>query len=178
MKDIAVSPLLIMGVAGSGKTVLGELLAQATGCRFFDGDDFHPPANVAKMRAGQALTDADRAGWLDNIADTLAAHAGSGKPCILACSALKARYRQRLRLAAPRLHVVFLDVPQPVATARVGARAGHYMPASLVASQFADLEPPHGEGLTLALDACVPLTELTERVRGWWIGRSTTDNGG
>ncbi len=170
-------PLLIMGVAGSGKTALGELLAQATDFRFCDGDDLHPPQNVERMRAGQPLTDADRAGWLDNIAATLADHARRGEPCIVACSALKARYRERLRAEVPILRIVFLDVPQRVATERVGARAGHYMPASLVTSQFADLEPPHGEANTLVLDACAPLPALVERTRHWWLGRSLTDDG-
>lgn len=167
------APLLIMGVAGSGKTALGELLAQATGHRFFDGDDFHPPENVAKMRAGQPLTDADRSGWLDNIAATLAENTRRGEPVIVACSALKARYRQRLRAAVPTLCVAFLDVPQPVATARVAARAGHYMPASLVTSQFAALEPPTDEAHTLRLDATAPLPQLVDETRRWWLGEST-----
>jgi gluconokinase len=168
-------PLLIMGVAGCGKSALGELLAESTGCRFFDGDDFHPPANVTKMRAGQPLTDADRADWLGSIAATLA-DASRREPCAVACSALKSRYRERLRAAVPELRVVFLDVPQAVATARVGARRGHYMPASLVVSQFAALEPPLGEAHTLALDACAPLAELADTVRRWWLGAATPEH--
>ncbi len=171
------APLLLMGVAGSGKSAVGERLARASGIRFLDGDDFHPPENVRRMQAGQPLTDADRAGWLDNIAQALADHARRSVPCIVACSALKARYRARLRAAVPALRVAFLDVPQQVATERVGARAGHYMPASLVASQFADLEPPSGEPHTLALDARAPLPDLVERVRRWWLGQPTTEDG-
>jgi gluconokinase len=162
-----------MGVAGSGKSALGQRLAAATASPFFDGDDFHPPENVARMRAGQPLTDADRAGWLDNIAAALALHAQRGDRCIVACSALKARYRDRLRAAAPNLHVLFLDVPQAVAASRVGERQDHYMPASLVPSQFAILEAPRGEANTLALDACAPLPELVEQARRWWLGGVT-----
>lgn len=171
------APLLIMGVAGSGKTVLGEMLAQATGHRFFDGDDFHPPANVAKMRAGQPLTDADRSGWLDNIAAVLAENTRRGEPIIVACSALKARYRQRLHAAAPTLRIAFLDVPQPVATARVAARADHYMPASLVTSQFAALEPPADEPHTLRLDATAPLPQLVAQTQRWWLGAASPRHG-
>ena len=175
MTRAAPPPLLIMGVAGSGKSALGRLLAEATASLFFDGDDFHPPENVARMRAGQPLTDADRAGWLDNIAAAMALHAQRRERCIVACSALKVRYRDRLRAAAPDLRVIFLDVPQAVAASRVGARRGHYMPASLVPSQFASLEAPRGEANTLALDACAPLQELVEQARQWWLDGTTID---
>jgi gluconate kinase len=114
---LRLSPLLIMGVAGSGKSALGEVLAKSIGCRFFDGDNFHPPANVARMRAGQPLTDTDRA----------------------------------------------------------GARPGHYMPESLVVSQFADLERPLGEVHTLTLNACASLPELAETARRWRLDTAPLD---
>lgn len=163
------SPLVLMGVAGSGKSTVGIELAQLTGAPFFDGDHFHPPANIAKMRAGQPLNDVDREDWLRNIATTLAEHALRGAPCIVACSALKARYRDRLRAAVPSLRIAHLDLSQSAATARVAARVGHYMPPSLVVTQFADLEPPRNERLTRSFDAEAPVVDLAERIRNWWL---------
>jgi carbohydrate kinase (thermoresistant glucokinase family) len=151
--------IVVMGVCGSGKTVVGKALAKALGGRFVEGDDFHPQANVDKMRAGTPLTDADRAGWLDNLARELAAATG---PTVLACSALKETYRQRLRDgAAGPVAFAFLDAPRTVIERRVGARKGHFMPTSLIDSQFATLEPPPD---AIRLDATRPVAELVATV--------------
>ncbi len=135
--------LVVMGVSGSGKTTLGLALAAALGAEFIDGDDLHSDAARAKMAAGHALTDADRWPWLDRIG---AALAEAGKRRIVACSALKRVYRDRLRAAAgPPLRFVYLAATPEAMRERVAARRGHYMPASLVDSQFTTLEPPSGE---------------------------------
>ncbi|PAX07383.1 gluconokinase [Sphingomonas lenta] len=145
-----------MGVSGAGKTAVGRALADALGCLFLEGDDFHPPANVEKMRAGEPLTDADRAPWLDSLADALAAHEAKGERSVLACSALRRRYRDRLAAAAP-CRFVLLDVPTHELARRLERRADHFMPAALLESQLATLEPlePDENGCTLAPRASV-----------------------
>ncbi len=142
--------VVVMGVSGAGKSTVGRLVADALGLPFADADDFHPAANVAKMSAGQALTDADRAPWLAAIGAHLVRHRGQG--CVVTCSALKRAYREALRDVAPELRLVFLHGPQPLVAARQAARRDHFMPASLVSSQFATLEPPVPEERVIALD--------------------------
>ena len=139
--------LVVMGVSGCGKTTLGKALADRLGASFVDADDLHPPENVEKMRQGQPLTDADRAPWLDLVANTLRTNA----PVVVACSALKRAYRARLRQAG---EVRFLHPAAPfdVIAARMAARQGHYMPPALLASQFSTLEPP-GPDEAVTLDA-------------------------
>jgi gluconokinase len=159
--------LVVMGVAGSGKTTLGCLLADALGATFLDGDDFHPPANVEKMRAGLPLDDADRDGWLARLAAELAAHRRRGAPCVLACSALKRRYRDRLRAATPALRFIHPRISPAVAAQRVAGRSSHYMPASLVASQFAAFESPQGEPGVLELDGEHAPQALLDEVTAW-----------
>jgi gluconokinase len=134
--------LLLMGVSGSGKTTIGLALAQWLGWRFVDGDDYHPPANVAKMRAGMPLEDSDREPWLDRLNALLRHSAARGEPVVLACSALRAKYRVRLADRVPGLRMAWLDGDAALIGARVAARQHRYMPASLLASQFAVLEPP------------------------------------
>ncbi len=156
-----------MGVSGCGKSSLGAALADALALPLIEGDDFHPAANVAKMSAGIALTDADRAGWLDTLGREMAARAGGA---VLTCSALKRAYRDRLRAAVPELRFVFMTLTRDEAERRVGARAGagaHMFPASLVANQFATLEPPVGEPQVLAVDATAPRERLVNEVREW-----------
>ena len=152
--------VVVMGVSGAGKSTVGGLIAATLGLPFTDADDFHPPANVAKMSAGQPLTDADRAPWLAAIGAHLAAHRGRG--CVVTCSALKRVYRERLRDAAPELRLVFLHGPQPLVAARQAARRDHFMPASLVASQFATLEPPVPEEDAIALEVVASPAALAE----------------
>jgi gluconokinase len=135
-----ISHLVVMGVSGCGKTTLGEGLAKALDWPFFDADDFHPPENVAKMKAGQPLNDADRAPWLLQLNKLLQANPHA----VLACSALKERYRDVLKANLPNLRFVHPHGAFEVIASRIEARAketGHYMPASLLQSQFEALEP-------------------------------------
>jgi gluconokinase len=139
-----------MGVSGSGKSTVGALLARSLQVPFLEGDSFHPQANVARMAAGIALTDADREGWLRALAGQLKQHASSG--VVLSCSALKRRYRDTLRSGAPDLALIALEGPPDVLAQRMAGRSGHYMPASLLASQLATLEPPQPDEDALRLD--------------------------
>ncbi|MBW4721318.1 gluconokinase [Saccharothrix sp. SC076] len=144
-----------MGVSGSGKTTTGKALARRLDVPFADADDFHPPANIAKMAAGVPLDDTDRAPWLRAIGDWLAAHPDGG---VVTCSALKRVFRDGLRAAAPGVRFVHLAGDPEVVRRRVARRSGHFMPASLVDSQYADLEPlgPDEPGVVLDLDQPVP----------------------
>lgn len=135
--------IVVMGVSGCGKSLIGRDIADALGLPFFDADDYHGPANRAKMSAGTPLTDADRAGWLDSLAGLLAAHPDG---LVLACSALKRRYRDRLREAAPDLALIYLHGDFETVRARLAARRGHYFTGDdMLRSQFATLEPPDDE---------------------------------
>lgn len=157
--------LVIMGVAGCGKSSLGAALAQATGLPLVEGDDFHSPASRAKMSQGIALDDADRDGWLCTLGEKLRAHP---EGLVLTCSALKRAYRERLRQAAPGLRFVFLDISRAQAQARVAARAAqHFFSTSLVDSQFATLEVPTGEPGVLRVDALKSLAQLQAEVTAW-----------
>jgi gluconokinase len=142
--------IVVMGVSGAGKSTVGGLIADRLGLSFRDADAFHPPANIAKMSRGEALVDDDRWPWLDAIGAHLAAHRDRG--CVVTCSALKRAYRDRLRAAAPGLRFVFLYGEVHLVASRQAARQGHFMPASLVASQFATLEHPAPEEGVLALE--------------------------
>lgn len=138
----------IMGVCGCGKTTVGKRLADRLGWRFFDADDFHPPANVNKMASGIALTDEDRWPWLDRLAAALDDSTRAGEHVVLACSALKQAYRERLTRRASDLRKlrdvrwIYLKGDTASIAPRLAARSGHYMPATLLASQFAALEEP------------------------------------
>jgi gluconokinase len=157
--------LVIMGVAGCGKSSLGAALAQATGLPLVEGDDFHSPASRAKMSQGIALIDADRDGWLATLSGQLRAHP---EGLVLTCSALKRAYRERLRQAAPGLRFVFLYIGREQAQARVAARAAqHFFSTTLVDSQFATLEAPTGEPGVLRVDALKPLAQLQAEVTAW-----------
>jgi gluconokinase len=142
--------VVVMGVCGCGKTTVGRALANRLGWQFFDADDFHPPANVAKMAKGIALTDQDRVPWLDRVAAEMRAVARSGQHAVLACSALKESYRQRIaqgiddaeRGGSSEVRIVYLKGDSKTIEARLALRSGHYMPPSLLESQFAALEEP------------------------------------
>lgn len=157
--------LVVMGVSGCGKSSLGVALAAELVLPLIEGDDFHPPANIEKMRAGIALTDADRAGWLEALGADLAKRQSGA---VLTCSALKLAYRERLRAAVPALRFVFMEISPADAQSRVESRAGaHIFPGSLVANQFATLESPVGEPGVLAVAATAPLALLVAQVRDW-----------
>jgi gluconokinase len=150
-------PIVVMGVTGCGKTTVGTLLAQRLGMPYLEADDFHPAANVAKMRAGNPLTDEDRQPWLAAIAERIT-DATSPRP-VVSCSALKRQYRNLLRQANPQTWFLHLVIDEAAASQRVGARPGHFMPASLVPSQLADLEPLKAEA-GLAVDATQPPKDI------------------
>jgi gluconokinase len=134
--------LVVMGVSGSGKTTVAELLAKQLGWPYMEGDRLHPPANVEKMRQGIPLTDADRAPWLDRIGEELKRWAAEGRSGVMTCSALRRAYRDRIRSARPDVRFVYLKGSQTLIESRVAARHHEYMPASLLKSQFATLEEP------------------------------------
>jgi len=157
--------LVVMGVAGCGKSSLGAALAQALALPLVEGDDFHSPQSRQKMSQGVALTDADRAGWLDLLGEQLRQRPSG---MVLTCSALKKVYRDRLRDDASDLHFAFLDISPQHAKQRVSARGqAHFFSTQLVDSQFATLQSPTGEPGVLTLDAMAPLAELQASVMAW-----------
>lgn len=139
-------PVVVMGASGSGKTTVGEALAAHCHRRFVDADDLHPPQNRAKMRRGEALDDEDRWPWLDRVGEVLAEGSVTGATSgpggvVVACSALRRAYRDRLRAAAPGVVFIHLHGPKELLASRVDSRYGHFMPAALLDSQLATLEP-------------------------------------
>lgn len=157
-----------MGVSGSGKSTLGALLASRLGCPFLEGDDFHDAGAVAKMRAGHPLDDDDRWPWLDRLGRAVGQAVATGRPVVAACSALRRSYRERLRgaIAVPT-RFVLLDASHDELLRRLTQRSGHYMPASLLGSQIATLEPPGGDEAVFRLDAVAPPEQLCEVVQAW-----------
>jgi gluconokinase len=148
--------VVVMGVSGAGKTTVGKRLADALNAAFFDGDDLFSDEARAMMAAGIALDDAQRWPWLDLVGGTIAAGRANGRGTVVACSALRRAYRDRLRAAVgSSLRLVYLRAEREAMRERVASRRGHYMPASLVESQFATLEPPIGEDdvIQIAADA-------------------------
>ncbi|MFT4030657.1 MAG: gluconokinase [Protaetiibacter sp.] len=145
----AVQPgsVVVAGVSGSGKSTVGALLAARLGVPFADGDALHPPANLAKMASGIPLDDADRWPWLDAVGERLAA-----SPVVVACSALRRAYRDRLRAAAPGARFVLLDGSRELLEARMAARTDHFMPPALLDSQLATLERPDPDERVLVYD--------------------------
>ncbi|MFF5129044.1 gluconokinase [Streptomyces syringium] len=140
----------VMGVSGTGKTTVGPLVADALGVPYAEGDDFHPPANIAKMSAGTPLDDADRAPWLDAIGAW--AHGRAGRGGVVSCSALKRAYRDRLRAAAPGIVFLHLTGDRALIAERMEARKGHFMTTRLLDSQFAALEPLDADEAGVAVD--------------------------
>ena len=156
--------LVVMGVAGCGKSSLGAALAERLGWELIEGDDHHSAGSRDKMARGTPLTDADRAGWLATLAGLLAQRQGA---VVLTCSSLRRAYREQLRAADPALRFVFLDITPEQALARVAARSSHFFSSSLVDSQFATLESPVGEPGVLRADATAPLPQLVADVSAW-----------
>lgn len=154
--------VVVMGVCGSGKSGLAERLASALGAQFIEGDAFHPPRNIERMAAGIALTDADREDWLRALAAQLAQARADARSVVLACSALRRAYRDLLREAAPDLRLVHLRGTRALLAERVARRPGHYMPASLLDSQLATLEPPGADENPITLDACASPASLAQ----------------
>lgn len=153
--------VLVMGVSGSGKTTIGEALAKELGWRYVEADDFHPKANVAKMKAGIALDDADRWPWLDAINSALVGFQQDGQSVVLGCSALKEAYRRRLANNLRDFRVVYLKGDFELIEKRVKARTHRYMPASLLESQFDTLEPPER---AIEVDVSLPIVESIRRI--------------
>ncbi len=147
-------PLVVMGVSGSGKSTVGAALAQRLGVPFADADDLHPAANIVKMTAGEALDDDDRFPWLEAIGGWLAAHGDGG---VMSCSALKRKYRDQLRHHVPHLAFLHLAGTHEVIARRQASRPGHFMPASLLTSQFRTLEPlqPDEHGVVIDVDQSI-----------------------
>lgn len=158
----ALQIVLLMGVAGSGKTTVGRELACALGWSFADADGFHPPANVAKLSAGQPLTDADRAPWLDAIRAHIDAKLAGGENAVVTCSALKAAYRHALLADDARVRLVYLQGNREQLWARLSARTDHFMKPAMLDSQLAALEEPPD---TLTLGIAPAPSELVARIR-------------
>ncbi|NVJ20720.1 MULTISPECIES: gluconokinase [Myxococcus] len=154
--------VIIMGVSGAGKTTVGKALAASLGWRFLDADDLHPRSNVAKMSAGVPLTDEDRWPWLDLVRGQLQTALERGEDLVLASSALKRTYRDRLEVDPKQTRWVYLNAPRAVLASRLGKRHGHFMPPSLLDSQLATLEVPTQ---ALEVDVSPPPPEVVARIR-------------
>ena len=156
-------PIVMMGVCGAGKTLVGRRLAERLGRRFVEGDDFHPGANVRKMASGVPLTDADRWPWLDALGSTIARADGRG--IVASCSALRRRYRERLRSHSPRpILFVLLDVPEPELARRMRERKDHFMPPALLESQLATLEEPIDETGVIRINGAMAIDAIADGV--------------
>jgi gluconokinase len=156
--------VVLMGVSGSGKTAVGEILAHDLGCPWFDADDYHPAANVEKMRSGHPLTDADRWPWLDRLNELLRAEDAKGDSAVIGCSALKQIYRDRLAQGLADVRCVHLKGSFELIMSRLEQRKHRYMPASLLQSQFDTLEEPRD---ALTVDIADPPEALAERIRAY-----------
>ncbi|RJT41692.1 gluconokinase [Mesorhizobium waimense] len=167
-----VSAIVVMGVAGCGKSAVGEALAEALGAVFVEGDRLHPPENVALMASGKPLTDQLRAGWLDAIGQRIATSVAGGQSVVAACSALKRSYRDRLRGFCDGIVFVYLEIDRETARQRVADRKGHFMPASLVDSQFAILEAPAPDERALTLDGTGRISDIVIRTVGLLDGKT------
>jgi gluconokinase len=167
MKSPSPRILVVMGVSGSGKTEVGRGLAAALGAGFFDADEYHPPANVAKMSAGTPLTDDDRRPWFDRLDREVIAPCAPGETRVLACSALKKIHRDRLRAASPgAVRFVHLAGDFDTIHGRMTARQGHFMRAEMLRSQFATLEDPaaQGEQDVLTVSIHPPVREIVRQI--------------
>jgi gluconokinase len=156
--------VVLCGVAGCGKTTVGRALAGRLGVAFVDADDFHPPANVARMARGEPLDDDARAGWLAAVHGELARRVATGDGVVLACSALRARHRERLQSGLPPLRFVHLRVPAATLALRLAARVGHFFPASLLPNQLATWEELGADGLDV--DGSGPPAAVAAKIAG------------
>jgi carbohydrate kinase (thermoresistant glucokinase family) len=156
--------VVVMGVAGSGKTTVGRALARRLGWSFQEGDALHPPENVAKMRAGHPLDDQDRAPWLAAVAARIDEWRGRGEAGVITCSALKRQYREIVVGNRQDVRLVYLHGSRELLAQRIAGRRGHFMPASLLDSQLATLEPPGPEEHALAVSVDAPVASIVERI--------------
>jgi gluconokinase len=154
--------VLIMGIAGCGKTTVGQRLATALGWPFFDADDLHPAANIAKMASGQPLDDADRAPWLERLRQLIDEQVAAGTSAVLACSALKQSYRERLLGGCAEARLVYLQASRALLAARLRERAHHFFPAALLDSQLEALEEPED---AIVIDAGLPVPDIVAAIR-------------
>ena len=159
--------VIVMGVCGTGKTTVGRLIAERIGARFEEGDRFHPKANVEKMSRGEPLDDEDRWPWLESIGRSIDEWQRAGEDVILACSALKERYREILLGGRPDMRLVHLFGTQALISERMAQRRHHFMPPSLVPSQFAALEPPAPGEHVIAADVVRPPEAIAAEVTDW-----------
>ena len=161
--------IIVMGVSGSGKSTIGALIAGALGVPFVDGDALHPQSNIEKMAGGKPLNDDDRWPWLTVVGQTLAEAGATGKGMVIACSALRRAYRQTILDSAPQARFVHLDGSREVLSARIEGRSGHFMPPSLLDSQFATLEPLGADepGMVIDIDQAVAeiVSEAVAKIR-------------
>ncbi len=158
--------LIVMGVSGAGKTTVGEILARRLGWPFVDGDALQPKANIDKMRSGAPLDDADRAPWLAAIGAWIDARAKSAQPGVVAASVLKRAYRDMLRAGRPQMRIVYLRGSQSQIAERLAHRTGHFWPPKLLASQFADLEPPGADEDAIVVDIEATPEAIAKAVMG------------
>ena len=163
--------VVVMGVSGCGKSTVGRLLAGLLQVHYVEGDELHPPENVARMAAGIPLTDADRHGWLQSVGDQLGNATAEARGVVVGCSALKRRYRDQLRAAAPDVRFVHLHGDASLLRERLAARRGHYMPPSLLQSQLDTLECPAPDEQALSLDIAVPPEQLAAEAARWLHAR-------
>jgi gluconokinase len=156
--------LLVMGVSGSGKTTVGTKVAERLGWAYAEADDFHPPANVAKMAAHLPLDDTDREPWLAAIGAWIDQATAAATPAVVTCSALKRAYRDKLRTGRRNVRLVYLEVDQGAVAARLASRKDHFFPSDLLASQFRDLEPPAADEHAIRVHADVTPDQMVDRL--------------
>lgn len=161
--------IIVMGVSGCGKTTIGKKIAEAFEVPYYEGDAYHPPENVDKMSRGVPLTDEDRRGWLEVLAELIRDKLDAGESGVLACSALKEKYRQQLRISPDRVWFVYLKGDYETIHTRIQERTGHYMPPGLLKSQFEALEEPDD---AFTIDINQPVDVILGEVMGFlrWIG--------
>jgi gluconokinase len=163
-KKAPAAAIVVMGVSGCGKSAIGEPVAKELSLPVLEGDDFHPEANVERMASGLPLHDEHRWGWLDAIGAAIAEHMRDGGGVVVSCSALKRKYRDRLRGCYPDILFVYLKIDRQTAHKRVGGRKGHFMPETLVESQFADLEPPDADEQAWTMDGTRTIDDLVAAI--------------
>jgi carbohydrate kinase (thermoresistant glucokinase family) len=161
---------VVMGVSGAGKTTIGQRLAKRLDWKFAEGDSFHPPRNIAKMESGQPLTDADREPWLTTIARVIDAWRGRGQQGVITCSALKKTYRRKIVGDHRDVRLVYLDGSRELLAERIAGRQGHFMPASLLDSQLATLEPPGPDEDPICVSIDKPIEDIVERIVAALLG--------